>query len=220
MVRLLSLCSCPTNRNAMVRQKANQTKGRRISSEYGNLTFESKGTAYRRPSFNALYERYRMRILSTLICVGICLSFGCQKSDDNVSAASFHVKADELISTDDHAVLHVVIEASGERYVEVNANGELFWKSTFKPQGDTNTLQVELTFVATFIKRPDTPNLIKWAMQTKAGGNTIEHPGTIETEAKTLSEVIQLKSLEGSVIFGQDLVLGKFNDEPIVILVK
>jgi hypothetical protein len=161
-----------------------------------------------------------MRILSTLICVGICLSLGCQKSDDTVSSTSFHVKSEELINAEDHVVLHVVIEAPGERYVQINVDGELFCKSTFKPQGDTNTLQVELTFVATFIKGSGTPNLIKWFMQFEAVGNTIGHPETIETKAETLSEVIQLKTFEGSGIFGQDLVLGKFNDEPIVVLVK
>jgi hypothetical protein len=161
-----------------------------------------------------------MRILSTLICIAICLSLGCQKSDDSVSATSFHAKADALITAEDYAVLHAVIEAPGERYVQVNVNGDLLFKSTLKPRGNTNTLQVELSFAATFFKGEGTPNSIKWYIQAKGGGQTIGHPETIETEATSLSEVANLKTFEGSGILGEDLVLGEFNNEPIVVLVK
>ncbi len=161
-----------------------------------------------------------MKVLSTLICAVICICLGCQKSEDNTPATSFRIITDKLIDTKDLVVHHVTIEAPGERYVQVNAEGELFCKSTFKPVRETNTLRFELTFVATLIKRPDSPNVMKWYMQAKCDGNTIGHPDLIETEAQTLSELLKLNMFEGSQSFGQDLVLGEFKKEPIVVFVK
>jgi hypothetical protein len=161
-----------------------------------------------------------MRILNTLICVAVCLSLGCAKSGDNASPTSFRVTAHRLIDTKDLLVHHVTIEAPGERFVRVNAEGKLVCQSTLKPVGDASTFRLELTFVATLVKRPDSPNIMNWYMQTKWSGNTIRCPEMIETEAETLSELVQLNMFEGSHSFGQDFVLGEFKNEPIVVLVK
>ncbi len=128
-----------------------------------------------------------MRILNTLICVAVCLSLGCAKSGDNASPTSFRVTSHRLIDTKDVLVHHVTIEAPGERFVRVNAEGEVFCQTTLKPEGNDSTLKFELIFVAVLIKKADSPNVMKWYMQVKLSGSTLGHPEMIESEAQTFS---------------------------------
>jgi len=64
--------------------------------------------------------------------------------------------------------------------------------------------------------------LVKWFMQTEGGGSKISRPNpeTIETEVEAISEILKLKTLQGTASFGNDLVLGEFKNEPIVVSLK
>ena len=161
-----------------------------------------------------------MKTLSTLVCLGLCLSFGCQDAEDNTSAMSLRITADKLVETEGFAVLHAAIEAPGERYVRVSVNGKILCESSFKPTHHTNTLQLEIVFVATLIKTAGSPNMIKWFMQAEYGGVGIAHPEMTETEAQTLSEILTLNTLDGPSHLGKDVVLGEFQKAPIVVFIE
>jgi len=169
-----------------------------------------------------------MKILSTLVFFAICLSLGCERSEDsnpaaeNILATTFRVSAKKLVDTEELAVFRVNIEATGERNVQVSAQGRVFCEGLCGPEPKTNTLQYEVILVAALIKRSGSSNLVKWFMQTEGGGSKISRPNpeTIETEVEAISEILKLKTLQGTASFGNDLVLGEFKNEPIVVSLK
>jgi hypothetical protein len=169
-----------------------------------------------------------MKTLGMVVSLAICLSLGCEKSEDSspvtddILATTFHVSAKKLVDNEELVVFRINIEAAGERNVWVSAQGRVFCEGLCVPDPKTDTLQYEVILVATLIKRSGSSNFVKWFMQTEGGGSKISRPSpeTIETEAEALSEILNLKTIEGPVSFGNDLVLGEFKHEPIVVLVK
>ena len=161
-----------------------------------------------------------MKILLTIICLGLCLFFGCAKLKDNLPAKFLNIKTDKLIGTDEFAVFHVAVEAPGDRNVRVNAVGEVVFEDTFAARPDSNILHLELTLVSTLIKTSDSPNMIKWYIQVKSAGHRMGHREINETSVQTLSDALSLKRIEDPQSFGQDIVLGEFQKEPIIISVE
>ncbi|MHC4144782.1 MAG: hypothetical protein ACYSUD_08385 [Planctomycetota bacterium] len=162
-----------------------------------------------------------MKIFNAIMCVGLCLSFGCDKSEDNVPATSFNVKTHKLIETEEFVAFHVTVEAPEDRYVRVSVMGKVLCEGGFiNARSVTHPLQFELTLVATLIKRSDSPNMIKWYIQAEGAGQKIGHPEINETSVQTLSEALSLNRIEGPHSLGQDIILGEFQKEHIVISVE
>jgi hypothetical protein len=158
--------------------------------------------------------------LRLLACLGICFFLGCRESEEQVLDSSYHITANKLIDQKDLFVQHVIIEAIGERTIQLNPEGQLFRRGIVRPDPNTNKLRYELLFVATLIKSPDSTNTIKWSIQGKGPNSTAYHPVTFEVEAHKLSDVLKMELSDASHPYKQELALGKFLKDPIVLLVE
>ena len=158
--------------------------------------------------------------LRLLACLGICFYLGCRESEEQVLDSSYHITANKLIDQKDLFVQHVIVEAIGERTIQVNAEGQLFRRGIVRPNANTNNLRYELLFVATLINSSDSTNTVKWFMQGKGPNATTYHPATFEVEAHKLSEVLRMDVSDASHPYDQELVLGKFLKDQIVLLVE
>jgi hypothetical protein len=160
------------------------------------------------------------KLIKLLVCLGLCFNLGCQKPEEQVLDTSYHVTATKLIDQKDLFVQHVIVEAMGERIVQVEAEGQLFRRGIVRPDPDTNKLRYELLFVATLIKSSDSTNTIKWSIQGKDPISTAYHPATFEVEARKLSDVLKMEISDASHLYKQELVLGELLKDPIVLLVE
>ncbi len=158
--------------------------------------------------------------LRLLACLGICFYLGCRESEEQVLDSSYHITANKLIDQKDLFVQHVIIEAIGERTIQVNAEGQLFRRGIVRPNPNTNNLRYELLFVATLINSSDSTNTIKWFIQGKGPNATTYHPATFEVEAHKLSEVLRVDISDASHPYDKELVLGEFLKDQIVLLVE
>ena len=155
-----------------------------------------------------------------LLCLGLCFNVGCQQPEEQVLDTSYHVTATKLIDQTDLFVQHVIVEAIGERTIQVNAEGQLFRRGNVRPDPNSNKLRYELLFVATLIKSSDSTNTIKWSIQGNGPNSTTYHPATFEVEAGKLSDVLKMELSDASHPYKQELALGKFLKDPIVLLVE
>jgi hypothetical protein len=150
----------------------------------------------------------------------ICLVSGCQESKDQIPDGSFRLTTETLVDTKDIIVKHVIIEAPGTRSVKVTEDGSLSSVSNVKPLRDTDTMNVKITFVASLIKRSDSAHTIKWLVQLKSRVATAGGPSTFPVEADSLDNILQLDLSDGVFPLGHDLVVGRFQGKPIVLLVE
>ena len=157
--------------------------------------------------------------LFLLMCFSVCLGLGCRESVEPIPDGSFRLTSKTLVDTKDLTVKHVILEASGERTVEVTEGGDHSSVSPLKSR-DTDTVRVEITFVATLITRSDSPNMVKWLIQLKSRNATAGGPSTYPVETESLEDILQLDLQDGLHPLGHDLVVGKFQGAPIVLLVK
>jgi hypothetical protein len=158
-------------------------------------------------------------MLFLFTCFSICLSCGCRESVEQIPEGSFRLTCQTLVDSKDLIVKHVIIEACGQRHVEVTQDGDHSSVSPLEPR-DTDAVRVEITFVATLTTRSDAPNRIKWLIQLKSRNATAGGPSTFPVETESLDDILQLDLQDGLHPLGHDLVVGKFQGEPIVLLVK
>jgi hypothetical protein len=159
-------------------------------------------------------------ILFLFSCFSIFMVSGCQESKDKIPDDSFRLAIDTLVDTKDIIVKHVIVEALGKRSVKVTEDVGLSSVSNVEPIRDIDTMRVDITFVATLIPRSGSPNILKWLIQLKSKNNTAGGPSTFQVEADSIGDIVQLDLQEGLYPLGQDLVVGKFQGKPVVLLVE
>jgi len=113
----------------------------------------------------------------------------------------------------------VIIEAPGKRTVKVTKKGGLS-EATIEPVPNTDLMVADIVFVAAIIKTSESASVIKWLIQTKGQGVTIGGPSTFLVEVESLADVLQLKFDQGFHPLGQNIEIGKFQEEPIVLSVE
>jgi hypothetical protein len=153
------------------------------------------------------------------VCL-ICLVCGCRQSKDPIPDGSFRLTTVTVVDTEDIVVKQAIIEAAGKRSVKVTEDGGLTSVSNVEPLRDKETMNVKIAFVASLIKRSDSPNTIKWLIQLKSTGTTAGGPSTFQVEADSLDNILQLDLSDGVFPLGHDHVVGKFQGKPIVLLVE
>lgn len=159
-------------------------------------------------------------ILFLFSCLSICMVYGCQESKDQIPDGYFRLAIDTLVDTKNLIVKHVTVEAPGKRRVKVTQKFGHSSVSNVEPIQDIGTMRVDITFVATLIPRSSSPNMFKWLIQLKSRSSTAGGPSTFEVEAESLDDILQLELREGLYPLGQDLIVGKFQEEPIILLVE
>jgi len=158
-------------------------------------------------------------ILFLFSCFSICMFSGCQESKDKIPDGSFRLTIETLVDTKDIIVKHVIVEALGKRSVKVTEDGDLSSISV-KPFRDMDTMRLDITFVATLIPRSGSPKMVKWLIHLKNKNNWVGGPSTSQVEAESIGDILKLDLQEGLYPLGQDLVVGKFQEKPIVLLVE
>ncbi len=144
---------------------------------------------------------------------------GCGDQANQIPPNSFRATVKNLVEGSDLLVKHVIIEATGTRTVKVTEKGGLS-EATIEPAQDTDLMRAEVTFVAALVKTSESGNMIKWLIQVKGQGVTVGGPSSFHVEAESLSDVMQLELDQEFHPLGQDIVIGKFQGESIVLSVK
>ena len=157
-----------------------------------------------------------LTVLATLVIVGVT---GCRDRGSQIPSDSFRATVKDLVESDDLLVKHVIVEAPGKRQVSVAEKGGLA-EATIVPAQDTDLMLAEITFVAALVANPESGNTVKWLIQIKGKGVTVGGPSSFPVEHESLAGVLQLPFDEEIYPLGQDVVIGKFQGEPIVLTVK
>ena len=152
-------------------------------------------------------------VLLTVTAIICCTS--CKDQADQIPPDSFRATVQNLVKSNDMLVKHVVLQATGERTVKVNGK-----KATIEPTLNTDFMTAEIVFVATLVKSSESANMIKWLIQIKGQGGGVGGSSTFPIEAESLDDVLELKFDQGLYPLGQDITIGKFREEPIILSVK
>ena len=152
------------------------------------------------------------------IVVALCIT-GCRDQTNQIPPDSFRATVRDLVEGNNLLVKHVIIEAPGEKTVKVTEKGGQS-EATIEPAQNTNVMLAEVTFVAALVKTSESETMIKWLIQIKGQGVTAGRPSSFSVEAESLADVLQLKFDQEINPLGQDIVIGKFQGESIVLSVK
>jgi hypothetical protein len=159
------------------------------------------------------------RALAVLAIAVIPCVTGCRDQANQIPPNSFRATVKNLVEGSDLLVKHVIIEAPGKRVVKVTEKGRRS-AATIEPAQDTDLMLAEVTFVAALVKNSESGNMIKWLIQIKGQGVTVGGPSSFPVEAESLADFIQLEFAQEFHPLGQDIVIGKFQGESIVLSVK
>ena len=155
-----------------------------------------------------------------LLAVAVILCFtGCRDQANQIPPDSFRATVKNLVESGDLLVKHVIIEAPGEKTIKVTKKGG-HSEATIEPAQNTDLMLGEITFVAALVKTSESGNMIKWLIQIKGQGVTVGGPSSFPVEAESLTGVLQLKFDQEFYPLGQDIVIGKFQGESIVLSVE
>jgi len=152
------------------------------------------------------------------IVVVLCVT-GCRDQSNQIPPDSFRATVKDLVEGSDLFVKHVIIEAPGKKTVKVTKKGG-HSEATIEPAQNTDLMLAEVTFVAALVKTSGSATMIKWLIQIKGQGVTVGGPSSFPVEADSLSGVLQLKFDQEFYPLGQDIVIGKFQGESIVLSVE
>ncbi len=155
---------------------------------------------------------------AVILCVTGCRDQANQIPPDSsqIPPGSFRVTVKDLVESDDLLVKHVIIEAPGERTVRIAGKGRVI----IQPAQNADLMLGEITFVAALVKTSESGNRIKWLIQIKDQGSSMRSASTSSVEAESLADILQLKFDQESYPLGQDIVIGKFQGESIVLSVE
>ena len=158
------------------------------------------------------------RVFGIVAIVIFCVT-GCKDQTNHIPPDSFRATVKSLVERSDLVVKHVTVEASGKKEVTVSEKGG-HDKATIQPGQNTDLMLAEVIFVATLIKTSESGTMIKWLIQIKGQGVTVGGPSSVSVEAESLADVLQLKFDQEFYPLGQDVVIGKFQGETIILSVK
>ena len=160
-----------------------------------------------------------MNRLIILLAVIVFCCTGCGNQGNPIPPNSFRAKVNHLVEGDDLLVTNLIIEAAGERTVTITTKtGKSV--ATIEPVQNAQLMHAEVTLVATLVKTSDSKSSLKWLIQIKGRGITVGGPATFPIETDTLAGVFEMKIDQEFHPFGQDIEIGKFQENPIVLSVK
>ena len=151
---------------------------------------------------------------------------GCKEKEQvqEIPPGSFRVSIEDLYEGTDLLVKHFTIEAHGEKTVKISKKtGHGLINAT--PALDTELMVAEVVFVADLVKTSAPTNMLKLLIQITerrgiSTGNSVGAPNSFPAEAENLADILELTLSDGLYPLGQDIVIGKFQGEPIVLSVK
>ena len=150
-----------------------------------------------------------------LTVTAIICGIGCKDQADQIPPDSLRATVQNLVESNDMLVKYVIIQATGERTIKVNGK-----KATIEPASNTDFMVAEIVFVATLVKSSESANIVKWLIQVKGQGVGVGGSTAFSVEAESLDDVLELKFDQGLYPLGQDITIGKFREEPIILSVK
>ncbi len=159
------------------------------------------------------------RACALLAIVVIICATGCTDQTNQLPPDSFRATVKYLVEGSGLLVKHVIIEAPCKKTVKVT-QGRKHSEATIEPAQNTDLMLAEVTFVAALVKTSESGNMIKWLIQIKGQGVTAGGPSSFPVEAESLADILQLKFDQEFHPLGQDVVIGKFQGESIILSVK
>lgn len=165
-------------------------------------------------------ENTRVKRAFTLLAIVVVLCVtGCRDKTNQIPPDSFRATVRDLVEGRDFLVKHVTIEAPGKKTVTVTEKGGE-QMAVIEPGQNTDLMLAEVVFVAALTKTSESGTMMKWLIQIKGQGVTVGGPSSFSVEAESLADVLQLELDQEIHPLGQDIVIGKFQGESIVLSVK
>ncbi len=156
-----------------------------------------------------------------LAIVVISCATGCGDRADQIPPESSRVTVEEIVETRQLLVQQVLIEAAGKRRVRIDDMGGNIGPVTVEPEQDTGRILAEITFVAFLEEASESAGVFWWMTQIEGPGSTAARgPSAFPVEADGLTDVLRLGLEQGLYVLGQDVRIGRFREEPIVLSVK
>jgi hypothetical protein len=159
----------------------------------------------------------------SVIVVILCVT-GCRDQTNPIPPTpnSFRVTVNTIYESSDLLVKQAIIEAPGQKKVSITQKTGTFGvrEVWIDPVQDTNPALAEVTFVAALVKTSKSANMIKLLIRIKGKIQSAGDPLTYPVKAENLSDILQLQFDQNTYPLGQDIVIGKFLGEPIVLSVK
>ena len=176
-------------------------------------------------------SQMRSTIIALLAIIALSVS-GCQPESKPIPDDAFRVTIIEMAKYDDLIAANLRLEFMGKRTVSISRKGGgASTSSSITVDPSTNRDShgigvVDVPFVATLTEVPDSTNRLKWlvglnerrgnVLGTRAGGG----PLSVAVEAERLGDILGLSISEGLYPVGQDVTIGTFQDQPIVLRVE
>lgn len=150
----------------------------------------------------------------------IFCAMGCENPADQIPPESFRVSAEDIVASSHLLVKKVIIEASGKRTVRIDDKGGNTGPVTVEAERNTDLVLAEVTFVAFLTPASESASSFWWMTQIEGSGSTASRgPSPFAVEAESLTDVLELKLEDGLHVLGQDILIGNFQEEAIVLAV-
>ncbi len=191
----------------------------------------SAGASHQHLTRHVMHEGNHMRqlIIFLLSIIVLCIT-GCKKDSSQILHGSFHVSIVNISEHDDLVITNIRLEIRGKQTVSISRKGggqSSLGSISVEPttSGVSGVSVVDVAVAAALVKIPGKTNFIKWLVQlSERRGNTVGNqfgsPLTLPVEAENIKDVLELSISEGFHPLSQDIEIGQFQGEPIVLAVK
>ena len=166
-----------------------------------------------------------------LLAIIVLSVSGCQPESEPIPDGSFRVTILEMAQYDDLVAANLRLEFMGKQTVSVaRKGGGASTSSSIAVDPSTNRDShgigvVDVPFVATLTEIPGSTSMLKWliGLNERRGnvlGTRSGNPLSIPVEAEKLGDILELSISEGFHPLGQDITIGTFQGQPMVLSVK
>jgi hypothetical protein len=163
-----------------------------------------------------------------IIALGVS---ACQTESNPIPDGSFRVTIVKIAEHDDLSATSLRLEFMGKQTISVSRKGGGASSSgsiTVDPpmHGDSRGIGVvDVPIVATLTKVPGSTNMLKWLIGlSERKGNSLGtrsgSPWSLPVEAEKIADTLEISISEGFHPLGQDITIGTFQGQPIVLSMK
>jgi hypothetical protein len=116
-------------------------------------------------------------------------------------------------------IKHVIIEAPAKRTVQITKGRKGHVTVTVDPAANEELMRAEVTFMASLSKTAASGGMLTWLVQIEGGGTVGGGPLSISVDVADLADVVHLEFDQETYPLAQEIVIGSFQGEPIILSV-
>jgi hypothetical protein len=158
-----------------------------------------------------------------IIALGVS---ACQTESNPIPDGSFRVTIVKIAEHDDLIATNIRLEFNGKRTVSLSRKGGgASSLSSINVGNSEGICFVDVAVVATLTKDTESTNMLKWLIGlSERKGNSLGtrsgSPWSLPVEAEKIADTLEISISEGFHPLGQDITIGTFQGQPIVLSMK